>query len=97
MNGMIADALLALAVAAAWLGSVAFLLLPTPYDRLHAAVYIGLGVGFFVTLAVIASAPVSALALKAAIIYVAWVGSGAILNHSIGRAMRLRDESSDRP
>ena len=97
MSGIAVDVLLALAVATSWLGAAAFLRLATPYDRLHAAAYVSVSAGFFVTLAVIASHPLSALALKAAIIYAALLVTGAILTHSIGRAMRLRDESGDRP
>lgn len=97
MSGMAVDVFLALAVATSWLGAAAFLLLAAPYDRLHAAAYVILGAGFFVTLAVIASNPVSALALKGVIIYAALVATGAIVNHAIGRALRLRDESGDRP
>lgn len=97
MSGIATDLFLALAVAASWLGAVAFLLLTTPYDRLHAAAYVSVSAGFFVTLAVVASDPASALALKAAIIYAALIATGAILTHSIGRALRLRDESGDRP
>lgn len=96
MSGVAIDALLALAVATSWLGCAALLLLPTPYDRLHAAAYVSLSAGFFVTLALIASHPISPLALKAVIIYAALVVTGAILTHAIGRAMRLRDESGDR-
>lgn len=97
MTGIATEVLLALAVAASWLGAIAFLLLPTPYDRLHAASYVSISAGFFVMLAVVASDPASALALKAAIIYAALIVTGPILTHSIGRALRLREESSDQP
>jgi multisubunit Na+/H+ antiporter MnhG subunit len=91
------DVFLALAVATSWLGAAAFLFLAAPYDRLHVAAYVTLAAGFFVTLAVIASHPASALVLKAVIIYAALIVTGAIINHAIGRALRLRDESGDRP
>lgn len=97
MTGPLVDALLAVAVAVGWCGAAAFLLLPTAYDRLHAAGYVSMASGFFIALAVIASHPLSALAVKMVIIYVSLIATGAILNHSIGRAMRLRDESGDRP
>ena len=97
MTGILVDTLLALAVVASWLGAAAFLFLATAYDRLHAATYVSLTAGFFVMLAIIASQPLSAQALKAAITYAALIGTGAILTHSIGRALRLRDESGDRP
>jgi multisubunit Na+/H+ antiporter MnhG subunit len=97
MTGILVDAFLALAVAASWLGAVVFLFLSTAYDRLHVAAYVSLTAGFFVMLAVVVAHPLSAQALKAAIIYAALIGTGAILMHSIGRALRLRDESGDRP
>lgn len=97
MTGILVDTLLALVVAASWLGAAAFLFLATAYDRLHAATYVSLTAGFFVMLAVVASQPLSEQALKAVIIYAVLVGTGAIITHSIGRALRLRDESGDRP
>lgn len=97
MSGIAVDILLVLAVAACWLGTAAFVFLRTPYDRLHAAGYVVVASGLFVTLAVIAPNPLSTSSLKTVIIYAGFVLTGAILNHSIGRALRLRDESADRP
>jgi multisubunit Na+/H+ antiporter MnhG subunit len=91
----IQSALLTIAVGAAWLGAGAFLLLETPYDKLHAAVYVAVVSGAAVTLAVILSEPFSAHALKATIIFVLSINFGAVLSHAIGHAMILRDESGD--
>lgn len=97
MTEIVVAVLLALAVAVSWVGAAAFLFLTTAYDRLHAAAYVSLTAGFCVMLAVVVSHPLSAEALKAVLVYAALIGTGAILMHSIGRALRLRDDSGDRP
>jgi multisubunit Na+/H+ antiporter MnhG subunit len=97
VTGLAVEILLALAVAAAWLGTAALLVLPTAYDRLHAAGYVGVVTGFFAMLAVIVSDPLSVPSLKAVIIYVALTIGGAVVLHAIGQAIRLREESTDTP
>jgi monovalent cation/proton antiporter MnhG/PhaG subunit len=96
MKAITVDILLGLAVVAAWLAALGLVRLRSPYARLHMAGYAGVVSGLFVTLAVIASDPLSAASLKALIIYAALVFNGAVLTHAIGRAMRLRDVSRDR-
>jgi multisubunit Na+/H+ antiporter MnhG subunit len=97
VTSLLVDALLAAAVVTAWLGTAALIVLRTAYDRLHAASYVVVATGFFVTAAVVAAGPLSTAALKAAMVYVALIATGAVLNHAIGRAMRVREASSDRP
>jgi monovalent cation/proton antiporter MnhG/PhaG subunit len=91
------DALLAAAVAASWLGTVALLRLEGAYARLHAASYVGVVCGTLIVAAVVIADPLSALTMKALLMLAAMIVGGAVAIHSLARAMRERGESGDRP
>jgi multicomponent Na+:H+ antiporter subunit G len=84
------DALLAVTVAATWLGSVAFVRLRTPFERLHVVTFINV-----VSLASTAAAAfvadgISSRSLKCALVFIAVLGAGSLLAHVTGRALYLR-------
>ncbi|SER10370.1 multicomponent Na+:H+ antiporter subunit G [Faunimonas pinastri] len=96
MTAILIDILLGLAVVSAWLGTAGLVLLRTSEDRLHAATFTTVAPGFLITVAVLLHQPFSALSLKQVLLFAASVVLGGILTHSIGRMLRIRDESTDR-
>jgi monovalent cation/proton antiporter MnhG/PhaG subunit len=86
---------LAVAVAACWLGVFGLLRLRNAYDRLHMTGYVAIAGGLFFSLALAVAQP--GTAPKVALIFIAMVFTGTLLTHAIGRAMRIRDQSEDRP
>jgi multicomponent Na+:H+ antiporter subunit G len=82
---------LLLAVAAAWLGAIAFLRMRTPLDRLHVVTFVNVAAGGFVVLAALLTEGITARTLKCVLIWVAAMLLGACLSHATGRALHLRD------
>lgn len=83
--------LLALGVAAAWLGVAAFLRLATPLERLHVVAFVNVATGGPLTLAAIAAEGVTARTLKCVLIWLTTLLFGALLTHVTGRALFIRD------
>jgi multisubunit Na+/H+ antiporter MnhG subunit len=90
------DALLFLTVAASWLGTIGLLMPRSAYDRLHAVGFASVTTGLLGMAAIIVQQPLASSALKAVIIAAVSIVGGTVLAHAIGRALRIRDESTDR-
>jgi multicomponent Na+:H+ antiporter subunit G len=85
------DALLALAVLLAWLGTTAFFRLRTPFERLHVVTFLNVtAIGAVMVMAFLADG-ISSRSLKCAVIWVATLASGALVSHVTGRALHLRE------
>lgn len=97
MSDLVVALLLGAAVLTAWLGTAALLLLGDKFDRLHTIGFVTVVPGLLVTLAVVVHEPLTALALKQAALCLAAVVIGGVLTHSLARAFRIRDDSTDRP
>ncbi len=80
-------ALLAVGVAASWLGVLGFLRLDDPLDRLHAVTFINAVTGAAITLAVLLADGVSDRALKVLLILGLNLLTGAAASHLLGRAI----------
>ncbi|HET7587604.1 MAG TPA: monovalent cation/H(+) antiporter subunit G [Gammaproteobacteria bacterium] len=85
-----AECLLAFAVLMAWIVTLAFLRLRTPFERLHAVTFFNIVTGGAVTAAVIASDGFTQRTFKCLLIWVAMVGASALLSHATARALHLR-------
>ena len=85
------DVLLALLVAAVWLGCLGFLRLKGPLDRLHCAAFVNVGAGSVLVLLAFLADGSSTRAWKVVVIVVASVAGGAALSHAAGRAVLYRD------
>jgi multicomponent Na+:H+ antiporter subunit G len=85
------DALLALAVATAWLGTMAFIRLRTPFERLHAVTFLNVTAIGAVMVAAFVADGISSRSLKCALIWLATLVTGALVSHVTGRALHLRE------
>lgn len=84
------DVALAAAIAMVWLGTIAFLRLRTPLDRLHVVTFVNVAaLGLMVVAAFLADG-VTSRSLKCAFIWLFVVGGGALLSHATARALHLR-------
>lgn len=84
------DIALAIAVLAAWLATLAFFRLATPFERLHAVTLINVTSGLIVLAAFLADG-LSSRSLKCALIWMATLPVGAITSHVTGRALHFRE------
>ena len=82
--------LLALGVASAWLGTLAFLRLSTSLERVHVVTFVNFAAGAPVTLAAFLADGISSRSLKVALIWLATLLFGALLSQVTGRAIHLR-------
>ncbi|MDP4024185.1 monovalent cation/H(+) antiporter subunit G [Methylobacterium sp. NEAU 140] len=82
---------LGLAVAAAWLASLALLRLPRALDRLHAAAFLNVAVAAPVAVAAFVADGISVRSLKILLIALLLVAWGAVLSHAAGRAVLMRE------
>lgn len=85
------DALLAAALASAWLAAAAFVRLRTPFERLHVITFANTAVLGFVTVAAFVTDGLSSRSIKCAVIYLTTLLAGALLAHITGRALHLRE------
>jgi len=85
-----ADVLLAVAVAAVWLGCLGFARLHDSFDRLHCVGFVGIGAGLPILLAAWLSQGSSASIAKLAFLVACILFNGAALNHATGRALHIR-------
>lgn len=84
------DALLAVGVASAWLGSAGFARLRSPFDRLHCTAFVNAAAGAALTLAALVSDGASNRVAKILLVAVLSLVSGAATSHAVGRALVQR-------
>lgn len=86
-----ATILVAIGVAAAWLGAAALLRLPADFDRLHCVGFVTATAGSCITAAVVIDKPFAIGSWKAVAAFVLALGIGAVLAHATGRALWRRN------
>jgi multicomponent Na+:H+ antiporter subunit G len=82
---------LALAVLAAWIGTLALWRLTTPLGRLHTVTFVNVAGGAALVLAAWLTDGLSPRALKCTAIWLATLLIGALLSHVTGHALHIRD------
>jgi multicomponent Na+:H+ antiporter subunit G len=87
---LLTDLLLAIMVAAVWLGCLGFARLHTAFDRLHCVGFVGVAAGFPLLLAAWLSQGSSAGIAKLAFLIACLLFNGAALSHATGRALHHR-------
>lgn len=97
MRTAAADVLLAVLVAAAWLGCAGFARLRSPLDRLHCATFVNAVCGVALVAVAFTADGVSDRALKAVLLVAASLLSGAAITHAAGRALVLRGSAAAAP
>lgn len=90
MNAII-QAALAGAVAAVWLGALAFARLRTPFEKLHVVTFINVTALGLVVVAAFAADGISSRSLKCAFVFLTVLFTGALLAQVTGRALYLRE------
>lgn len=85
-----ADALIAAAIAAAWLGAIAFVRLRTPLERLHVVTFVNVAALGLIVVAAFLTDGVTTRSLKCACVYLFTLGGGALLSHATARALHFR-------
>lgn len=85
-----AACLLAFAVLMAWIATLAFMRLRTPFERLHVVTFFNIVTGGAVTAAVAASDGFTHRTFKCLLIWLAMIGASALLSHASARALHLR-------
>lgn len=96
MKAATIDGLIALALAAAWLGCFGFLRLRSALDRLHAVTFVAAGAGLPIAAAAFVADGASDRAWKILLLVALQLGTGAALAHAIGRAVLLRGRAEER-
>ena len=82
--------LLTLGVAGALLGTVAFLRLATPFERLHAASFVAIASTACLAAAGFVTDGITGRSLKMVLILVVLALTGAVSNHAVARALHIR-------
>jgi len=90
VNAVLTEILLAIAVLAAWVGSIGFARLHSPLDRLHCATFVNTASGSAVAVAAFVTDGISARAITVLLIAVLALLLGAALSYAAGRALLLR-------
>lgn len=85
------DVLLAIGVAAAWLGCLGYARLTGSLARLHAATFTGCAAGPPLLIAAFLTQGASASMVKVLFLLVIGVLSGGVLSHALGRAIVTRE------
>ncbi len=93
---MLANILLAIGVATAWLGCLGFARLTGALDRLHCASFVGCAAGPPLLLAAFATEGASASVVKVLFLLVIGIISGGVLSHALGRAIVLRQRAESK-
>lgn len=88
---------LGIAVLSAWLATAGLVASREPLARLHSAGYLVITTTFFVTVAILASEPLSQYAFKAILVFLLLAIPAAVTTHALGRAVHARRESTDVP
>jgi multisubunit Na+/H+ antiporter MnhG subunit len=92
MKDVVIDALLIVAIAAAWLAAIGFARLRTPLDRLHCAPFVNAVSGTALAAAAGVSDGMAIRPLKLILIVLVNLIAGAAMSHAIGRAAVRRGE-----
>lgn len=87
---LVSACLLAFGVLMAWIATLAFIRLRTPFERLHVVTFFNIVTGGSVTAAVVAADGFTQRTFKCLLIWVTVVGAGALLSHATARALHLR-------
>ncbi len=87
---MAVDVLLALAVAAAWLGAAAFVRLPDALSRLHAVAFVTVASGAALVAASVVAEGASPRTVKVALLWLLTLATSALGSHVAARALHLR-------
>lgn len=95
MTGLVIDALLAIAVLAAWLGCAGFARLRAPLDRLHCVAFVNATAGAALTAAAFVADGPSIRAFKILLVAGISLLAGAALSHASGRALLLRGSAPE--
>jgi len=90
MRVRVVETLLALAVAATWLGAVALTRLAWPLDRLHCVTFVNIASGALILLAAALWGGSADEVIKAAILLGTLLVGGAAIGHSTARAIVRR-------
>ena len=85
--------LLAVAVAAVWLGCVGFIRLTDAFDRLHCVAFVGIAAGVPVMLAGWVSQGADPSMVKVCFLIACILVNGAALGHATGRALHHRRQA----
>lgn len=87
------DALLALLVAAAWIGGLGYLRLRDVYDRMHCSGFVAAGCFLPLLLAGFVADGVSGRSLKILVLAAVVLTTSAVLSHASSRALLVRDRA----
>ena len=82
--------LVAAGVLTAWVGTLAFLRLPTPLERLHAITFISVGAGLPLVAAAFVTDGVTSRSLKCLLVLLIALLTGPLFAHVTGRALYSR-------
>ena len=94
---VVIDLLLALLVAATWLGCLGFARLRHPLDRLHCATFVNAAAGTLLVVIGFAADGLSDRAWKILLMAAINLLAGAALSHAIGRAITYRGHFKPAP
>ena len=83
--------LLGVAVAAAWLGAIAFIRLPDALSRIHVVTFVNVVAGAALTVASAVEDGLTGRTLKVALIWLVTLATSALLSHVTGRTLYLRE------
>lgn len=84
------DCLLGVGGFAAWLGVIAFIRLPTPFQKLHAVTFVNIVAAAAIVAAALISDGASSRGLKCLFMLMLVVPIGALLTHVTGRTLHFR-------
>ncbi len=90
MTKLAIDALLVLAVLAAWLGAAGFARLRAPLDRIHCVAFVNATSGIAVLLAALLAEGPTTRVIKILLIVGIGLLAGSAMSHATGRALLLR-------
>jgi multicomponent Na+:H+ antiporter subunit G len=82
---------LALGVLPAWLGTIAFFRLRTPFERIHVVTFVNIAATGPIVLAALIGDGLSSRTLKCMFLWLFAVATGGLLAHVTGRAIHLRE------
>lgn len=95
MNAGLITALLAVLVAAVWLGCLGFARLRTPLDRLHCVTFVNVVAGAALSVTAFLADGPSTRAFKILLIALVSAGFGSALSHAVGRSLWMRGNAVD--
>lgn len=87
---VLVDCLLAVAIFAAWLSVIAFIRMPTAFQKLHAVTFVNVVSGAPLVTAALLTDGITPRSLKCLFMLLYIVLTGALLAHVTGRALHSR-------